>query len=74
MGISIFFTNFEEVRHIKKKITWDDVYKDFRQHFPKRVKNVNGFKPHDYATILIFFSDGSRATYNYDTKIIDIQK
>ena len=45
----------------RKKITWDVIYDDFKKEYPK-------LKPYDYATILIFFLDRVRMTYNYDTK------
>ena len=44
-----------------KKITWDVIYDDFKKEYPK-------LKPYDYATILIFFLDRVRMTYNYDMK------
>lgn len=52
----------------KKKLTWEDVYKDYKKHFPKTSRQAMGFEPYDYATILIFLPDRVRATYNYDTK------
>lgn len=52
----------------EKKVTWDDVYRDYKKHFPKSSKEAFGFEPYDFATILIFFPQGVRGTYNYDTK------
>lgn len=51
-----------------KKVTWDDIYKDFRSRHPRYAKKCLGFKPHDYATILLMFPNRERATYNYDTQ------
>ena len=51
-----------------KKITWDVIYDDFKKEYPKLKTKALGFKPYDYATILIFFLDQVRMTYNYDTK------
>ena len=53
---------------IMAKLTWNDVYKDFRKLHPTLAKKVLGFEPHSYATILLIFPDRERATYNYDTK------
>ena len=53
-----------------KKITWDVIYDDFKKEYPKLKTKALGFKPYDYATILIFFLDRVRMTYNYDTKEI----
>jgi hypothetical protein len=61
----------------REKITWDKIFKDFKDRYPKRGIEVLGFRPHDYATILLFFPNGVRQTYNYDTKRltqIDLRK
>lgn len=31
-------------------------------------KNVPDFQPYSYATIKLYFTDGKRMLYNYDTK------
>ena len=50
------------------KLTWNDVYKDFRKRHPTMAKRVLGYEPHSYATILLIFPDRERMTYNYDTR------
>lgn len=50
------------------KLKWEDVYADYKKHFPKSSKKALGFSPYDYATILIYLPERVRATYNYDTK------
>ena len=52
----------------KKKLTWDNIYKDFRKSHPSLAKEVYGFEPHSFATILLFFPERKRMLYNYDTK------
>ena len=52
----------------KKKLTWDNIYKDFRRTYPFIAKEVSGFEPHSFATILLFFAGKKRMLYNYDTK------
>lgn len=59
------------------KITWDKIFRDFKEHYPKRSVDVLGFRPYNYATILLFFPNGVRQTYDYDTKRltqIDLRK
>ena len=51
-----------------KKVTWADVRADFKQRRPKLHKRVIYWRPHSFATILLHFDNGSKATYNYDTK------
>lgn len=53
---------------MKKKVKWDDVRQDFKRAHPKLHKRVIYWRPHSFATILLHFDDGSKATYNYDTK------
>lgn len=50
------------------KLTWDDVYRDFRKRHPRLAKDVLGFEPYGFATILLMFPNRVRMTYNYDTK------
>ena len=52
----------------KPKLTWKDVYSDFKVHHPKLAKTCLGFEPHSYATILLIFPERVRMTYDYDTK------
>lgn len=53
---------------MSNKVTWNKIYKDFKTKHPKFAKQVLGFAPHSYATILLLFPNGVRKTYNYDTK------
>lgn len=48
-----------------KKITWDDIYKDFRSRHPNLRKMVTYWHPCDYATIMLYFEDGRKGTYNF---------
>lgn len=55
---------------MSKKITWKEVYKDFRSRHPQARKDVVYWHPHDYATIMLYFADGTKGTYNYiDRKV-----
>lgn len=54
---------------MSEKVTWDDVYKNFRLRHPNLRNDVVGFRPYEYSTILVYLSDGRKMTYNYDTKI-----
>lgn len=55
-------------RRSSEKVTWFDIYEDFKKNNPELVKDAPDFQPHSYATIKVFFIDGRRMTYNYDTK------
>lgn len=53
---------------MSKKITWEKVRESFKSSHPKLDKRVLYWQPFSYATIVLSFDDGSKATYNYDTK------
>lgn len=50
------------------KVTWSDVYNDFKQRYPSMARVAPDFHPYNYATIKLYFVDGRRMLYNYDTK------
>lgn len=52
-----------------KKITWTVIFEDFERRHPNLSKKVASWCSHDYATILIYMTDGMRLVYNYDTKM-----
>lgn len=51
---------------MSKKITWDDVYKDFKIVYPNFSKEAIHWHPHSYSTIKIYFTDGRKMLYDYD--------
>ena len=51
---------------MSKKITWKDVYERFRLTYPRLCKSAVDYRPHNVATIIIYFEDGLKATFNYD--------
>lgn len=50
------------------KVTWKDVFEDYKKRHPRASKKCLGFDPYGFATILLLFPDRVRMTYNYDTK------
>lgn len=53
---------------MSKKITWEYIRSDFKKNHPRLHKRVIYWRPYDYATIVLYFADGEKATYDYDTK------
>ena len=51
-----------------KKITWDQIYKDFKSRYRNLRKEVIGFRPHDYLAIVLYLKSGRKVTYSYETK------
>ena len=59
---------FEEREEKHRVVTWEDIYKDFKLHFPSLCKRVTSWRPMNYATIEIHMIEGEYVKYNYDTK------
>ena len=59
---------------MSKKITWDEVYKDFKSRHPNMRKEVVHWQPYDYATIVLYFADGSKGTYNFIERRVKLLK
>lgn len=54
---------------MNNKITWDEIYLDFKRHYPRLSKKALRFKPHDYLMIKIWFDEEpSVMTFDYATK------
>lgn len=47
------------------KLSWNTIYTDFKSRHPRLSKMVTYWCPYNFATIMIYFSDGRKATYNY---------
>ena len=50
------------------KVTWRKVYADFKKRHPNLSKKSACFCPYDYAEILVYLKDGTKLSYNYDTR------
>ena len=51
-----------------RKVTWKMIYSDFKALHPNLKKEVIHWHPHEFATIMLYFKNKDKATYNYDTK------
>ncbi len=49
----------------QEKITFTDIYKDFKKRFPNLSKKTEDWRPNGYLSILIFFKDSSEMVYDY---------
>lgn len=50
---------------MREKITWQDIYKDFRIRLPNLSKRAAYWKPRGYLSITVYFEDGSEIAYDY---------
>lgn len=51
---------------MSNKLTFKEIYKNFKLVYPNLHKTVAHWRPYNYATIFVVFEDGRKATYNYD--------
>ena len=51
---------------MKRKITWNMIYADFKRRHPNLRKEVTYWRPKAYSTIELWLKDGSRMIYDYD--------
>lgn len=50
---------------MRGKITWNDIYKDFKIRLPNLSKRATYWKPRGYLSITVYFEDGSQMAYDY---------
>lgn len=48
----------------KRKVTWKDILDHFKEVYPNLSKGVMDYRPYDYMTIVVYFTDGSRMAYD----------
>lgn len=46
------------------KITWDDLYTNFKSIYPNLGRQSLRFQPYGYMMILVYLTDGSRMIYD----------
>ena len=49
----------------QEKVTFTDVYRDFKARLPNLSKGVAYWRPNGYLSIQIVFKDGSQMVYDY---------
>ena len=56
----------------KRKITWAEIYKEYRKTYPTLAKKSVHYEPKGFLEIVIFLDDGSKITYDYFKKRAEI--
>lgn len=57
---------------MSEKITWNDIYKDFRSRFPRLAKDVEDYRPYSYMTISLYLNDGTMMQYDMEAHRVTI--
>lgn len=55
---------------MSKKVTWEDMFKDFKRRHPNLGKRIVDWRPCGYATIKLYIDDGLLAKYYYDERCV----
>ena len=50
---------------MREKITWHDIYKDFKIRLPNLSKRATYLKPRLYLSITVYLEEGSQMAYDY---------
>ena len=49
---------------MSKKVTWTDIYKDFRTRLPTLSKMAVDYRQYDFMTIAVYLKDGTKILYD----------
>lgn len=52
----------------KRKVTWKEVYDNFKSVYPNLSKGAVNFRPYNYMSILVYFENGNKILYDDITK------
>ncbi len=47
-----------------RKVTWKDIFENFKMVYPRLSKEAKNFKPYNYMSIMIFMTDGTKVVYD----------
>lgn len=50
--------------NVKHKITWREVFDNFKAVYPNLSKGVRDFRPYNYMSIMVYMRDGSKIIYD----------
>ena len=48
----------------KRKVTWKDIFENFKMVYPNLSNGAKDFKPYNYMSIVVYLEDGSRVVYD----------
>lgn len=54
----VIFTN------IKRKVTWKDIFNNFKVVYPRLSKDAKDYRPYNYMSIVVYLADGTKMIYD----------
>ena len=46
--------------NVKRKVTWKDIFNNFKSVYPRLSKEARDYRPYNYMSIVIYLTDGTK--------------
>ena len=50
--------------NVKRKVTWKDIFNNFKSVNPRLSKEARDYRPYNYMSIVIYLTDGTKVVYD----------
>lgn len=50
--------------NVKHKVTWKEIFDNFKAVYPNLSKGVRDFVPYNYMSIIVYLPDGTKMIYD----------
>ena len=50
--------------NVKRKVTWKDIFNNFKSVYPRLSKEAQGYRPYNYMSIVVYLADGTKVVYD----------
>lgn len=50
--------------NVKRKVTWKDIFNNFKSVYPRLSKEAQNYRPYNYMSIVVYLEDGTKVIYD----------
>lgn len=50
--------------NVKRKVTWKDIFNNFKSVYPRLSKEAQDYRPYNYMSIVVYLEDGTKVIYD----------
>ena len=50
--------------NVKHKVTWKDIFNNFKAVYPRLSKNAQDYRPYNYMSIVVYLADDTKMIYD----------
>lgn len=50
--------------NVKRKVTWKDIFNNFKSVYPRLSKEAQDYRPYNYMSIIVYLADGTKVVYD----------